>query len=55
MFKNANEVFEALKSYRLEDVKDETKTGSIDGFDDMDLYFSKYLTSEKVKSFENIN
>ncbi|CAF0711165.1 unnamed protein product [Brachionus calyciflorus] len=44
---NANEVFEALKSYKLEDIKDEG-TSKMDEYDDMNLYFSKYLTSEKL-------
>ena len=44
--KNANDVLEALKSYRLEeDIKGNSK---VDEFDDMSLYFSKYLTREKV-------
>jgi len=42
---NASEVLDALKSYRLEDVKDSTKTDEYD-----ELYFSKYLTSEKVSN-----
>lgn len=51
---NANEVLEALKSYKLEEIKDEnsaTLSSSIPAFnddDDVTLYFSKYLTSEKV-------
>lgn len=43
---NSNEVLEALKSYKLEDVKD--NNSKIEEYDDMNLYFSKYLTSEKV-------
>lgn len=43
---NANDVLEALKSYKLEDVKDSNT--KIEEYDDMNLYFSKYLTSEKV-------
>lgn len=49
---NANEVFEALKSYKLEELKDEnSSSSSVPAFnddDDVSLYFSKYLTSEKV-------
>jgi hypothetical protein len=50
--KNANEVLEALKSYKLDDVKDDTSpikiNAKIEENDEMNLYFSKYLTSEKV-------
>lgn len=64
---NASEVFDALKSYKLEEIKDEnssslaalalfstsasSSTTTIPRFkddDDVNLYFSKYLTSEKV-------
>lgn len=78
---NASEVFDALKSYKLEEIKDEnssslaalalfssssaaasssstTTANTIPRFkddDDVNLYFSKYLTSEKVrkKTIEN--
>jgi hypothetical protein len=51
--KNANEVLEALKSYRLEeDIKGNSK---VDEFDDMSLYFSKYLTREKVNYSVNFH
>lgn len=51
-FKNAGEVLEALKGYKLEDVKDDSGR-KMDEYDDMNLYFSKYLTSEKVILFKN--
>ena len=48
---NSNEVLEALKSYKLEEIKDENNS-LLPRFnpdeDDVNLYFSKYLTSEKV-------
>ncbi|RNA29898.1 THO complex subunit 1 [Brachionus plicatilis] len=44
---NAIDVLEALKGYKLEDVKDESGR-KMDEYDDMNLYFSKYLTSEKL-------
>ena len=47
---NSQEVLEALKSYRLEDVSDgEVKC---DDYDDMNSYFAKYLTSEKVYIYQ---
>lgn len=48
-------MLEALKSYRLEDVKEINQAAKVEEFDDMNLYFSKYLTSEKVayKTFKN--
>ena len=57
---NAGEVLDALKSYKLEEIKDENSSSlvaaasssNIPAFkedDDVNLYFSKYLTSEKVK------
>lgn len=57
---NATEVLDALKSYKLEEIKDENSSSLaaaaastlIPPFkedDDVNLYFSKYLTSEKVK------
>lgn len=55
---NANDVLEALKSYKLEEIKDEnsqqTFSSALPIFneeDDVNLYFSKYLTSEKVTDF----
>jgi hypothetical protein len=44
---------EALKSYRLEDSK-EVQISKMEEYDDMNLYFSKYLTSEKVFYFDCI-
>lgn len=53
---NANEVLEALKSYKLEEIKDENSSATTatsislasSKDDEMNMYFSKYLTSEKV-------
>ncbi len=48
IWKNANEVLDALKSYRLEEAKNEETSAKLEEYDDMSLYFSKYLTSEKL-------
>jgi THO complex subunit 1 len=39
---------DALKSYRLEEVKNDDSSSKLEDYDDMNLYFSKYLTSEKL-------
>jgi THO complex subunit 1 len=44
---NANDVFEALKSYKLDDVKTNKKS-TLEKLDDMQVYFAKYLTSAKL-------
>lgn len=44
---NSNDVFEALKSYKLDDVKTNKKS-TIEKLDDMQVYFAKYLTSAKL-------
>lgn len=53
--KNSNEVLEALKSYRLDDVKDNYNNNNqlkVDDSEDGISYFSKYLTSEKVSNIQ---
>lgn len=59
---NSNEVFDALKSFRLEDAKERekekqppqsTKDSTTDEEEtDLDSYFSKYLTSEKLLNLQ---
>ena len=46
--KNATDVLEALRSYRLEESKNEDSLLKLEEYDNMSLYFAKYLTSEKL-------